>query len=282
MKLSQVLVFLVAGLPALAQPPVVTATKWVDYGKNRELLRKINGRWWSQDNREVYPPSKGGVFWELDSKPGVCEFFHHRPFQLSRAESLHLWMKPDEVQAVLGPPNRIFGTGDHAFWYYYAADGTKLDVRFMGDGGLGEANYSLVGEKGWPVASIARELNGRSIYSLLQERATTQSHERFTSSQALVGARLRRGQPSMTTLALPSGEPQATPAPKRTISAGALAALKPGASRQDVLNALGEPLYRSGIAGDADARESFTYYLDSGQEVVIRLVNGMVTEARTQ
>src|SRR5690348_6287112 len=161
----------------LAQAPHVTDTTTVNAGKGQELLRKINGRWWTQDNREVYPPSNGGIFWELDSKPGVCRFFHHRPFQLSRAESLHLWMTKQEVEAVLGPPNRIFGTDNHAHWYYYASNGTKLDVRFMDDGVLGEAKYYAIGEISRPVASIERDLDGRDIFELLQERATKRSEE---------------------------------------------------------------------------------------------------------
>src|SRR5262249_41256880 len=79
---------------AFAQPSPVTDTRRVSTGGGKtELLRKINGRWWTQDNREVYPPSKNGVFWEVDSKPGVVNFFHHRPFQIDLAESLHLFMK---------------------------------------------------------------------------------------------------------------------------------------------------------------------------------------------
>src|SRR5262249_31334239 len=136
-------------------------------------------RWWSQDNREVYPPSQTGLFWQLDSKPGVVDFFHHRPFQLELAESLHLFMQPAAVEAILGQPNRIFGKGDHANWYYYAADGTKLDIRFMGDGdGIGEAQYEPVKGKSYSVAAIARELGGRNIYSVLAERATKRSEER--------------------------------------------------------------------------------------------------------
>src|SRR5689334_22588867 len=42
----------------LAQAPPVTDTALVNAGKGQEVLRKINGRWWSQDNREGYPPSK--------------------------------------------------------------------------------------------------------------------------------------------------------------------------------------------------------------------------------
>src|SRR5271165_4928723 len=161
-----------------AQAPYVTDTKLVNAEKGKqELLRKINGRWWSQDNREVTPPPEGGFFWVLDSKPGVCQFYHHRPFQLVRAESLHLWMKKDQVEAALGPPNRTFGTDDHAFWSYYASNGTKLVVRFMGDGVLGEATYEPVGGKSKPVASIESELAGRSIYKLLADRAWKTSQE---------------------------------------------------------------------------------------------------------
>jgi len=61
-----------------AQAPYVTDTKLVNAENGKqELLRKINGRWWSQDNREVTPPAEGGFFWVLDSKPGVCQFYHH-------------------------------------------------------------------------------------------------------------------------------------------------------------------------------------------------------------
>ncbi len=158
-KLAWVAVWLMAA----AHAQQVTDTKLVDVGKTQELLRKINGRWWSQDNREVYPPSKGGVFWVLDSKPGLVEFYHHRPFQLSRAENLHLWMSQDEVRAALGEPNRIFGRDGNGFWYYYGANGTKVQVRFMSGGVLGEAKYTAVGEKSWPVASVDRDLAGRDI-----------------------------------------------------------------------------------------------------------------------
>lgn len=274
-------------LMALAQAQQVTDTKLVNHGKNQELLRKINGRWWSQDNREVYPPGKDGIFWELDSKPGVVDFFHHRPFQLNRAESLQLWMTPEAVKATLGPPNRNFGNDGHGFWYYYASNGTKLEVRFM-DGVLGEAKYTAVGEKSWPVASIERELAGRDIYKLLQERAMRKSDEWLATKreenrieQAARSDALRRGmryrsaQPS--TVVVDAAEPQAPP--KRTIvSAEALAAVTPGSTRDNLLNKLGEPSSRFAIAGDEGLRESFTYHLESGEAVVIRLVDGKVVK----
>ena len=270
-------------LMVVAHAQHVTDTKLVD----RELLRKINGRWWSEDNREVYPPSKNGIFWELDSKPGVVEFFHHRPFQLNRAESLRLWLTPEDVKATLGPPNRIFGNDGHGFWYYYASNGTKLEVRFM-DGVLGEAKYTAVGEKSWPVASIEREMAGRDIYKLMQERAVKKSDEWLATKreenridQAARSEALRRGmrsrsaQPSM--VVVDAAEPQ-SPRKKTIVSADALAAVAQGATREDVLNRLGEPSSRYAIAGDEGFRESFTYHLESGDAVVIRLVDGKVVK----
>jgi hypothetical protein len=267
-----------------AQAPYVTDTKLVNAEKGKqELLRKINGRWWSQDNREVTPPPEGGFFWVLDSKPGVCQFYHHRPFQLSRAESLHLWMKQDEVEAVLGPPNRTFGTDAHAFWSYYAANGTKLVVRFMDDGVLGEATYEPVHGKSWPVASIESELAGRSIYKILAERAGKRSDEEqakkmeeFRNEHQIRPAGSRSSvRPTMVTVEAAPPGPQA-PAKKTIVSADALAAVTPGATRQDVLSRLGEPSSRYSIDSGDGVRESFTYDLASGETVVIRLSGGKV------
>ncbi len=271
---------LASGAIVLAQPPHVTETKLVqgEWGKGQELLRKINGRWWSQDNREVSPPAKGGFFWTLDSKPGVVQFFHHHPFQLDRAESLHLWMTPNEVEAALGPPNRIFGPDGHAFWYYYASNGTELSVRFMGEGVLGEAQYQTVGEKSQSVASIERELNGQSIYKLLAARAT-QSQPQPMSHPMPVRAS-RSAHPNMVTVQSVETSLPAEPTPKRLVSAEAFAAIKPGATRQEVVDRLGKPTFGSAISGDEGTRESLTYYLESGEEVVVRLINGKVIQGR--
>jgi len=269
-----------------AQAPVVTATKWVENweekGTPREQLRKINGRWWSEDNREVTPPAKDGGFWTLDSKPETCQFFHHRPFQLARAESLHLWMNPQQVEAVLGQPNRTLGTNEHGFWFYYAANGTKLTVRFMGDAGLGEAKYADIGEKSRPVASIESELGGRDIYKLLAERAWKKNEEHLADKLSnFRAAHSGRGvQPGVVTVsAVPVDRADPAP-PKRIASSEAYAAIAVGATRQDVLSRLGEPSSRYAITDDDGTRESFTYDLDNGEAVVIHLLAGKVTAVR--
>jgi len=255
---------LVQSMPA----QLVTDTKEVRYKDGEELLRKINGRWWSQDNREVKPPADGWGFWQLDSEEGTCQFFHHRPFQLSRAEWLHLWMKPAEVEALIGTPNRTLGRDNHAMWFYYAANGTKLTVRFMGDGGLGEATYNSIGGKTWSVASIEQELAGRSIYALLAERA---------SNREARGQRLR---PQPTSVSVePVSAAISPPKEKRIVPAKAFDAVVPGMTREEVFSQLGEPSSRFSIAGDDGVRETFTYDLDTG-EAAIRLVAGKVVKVR--
>jgi hypothetical protein len=268
----------------LAQAPVVTDTKWVDNweqkGAPREQLRKINGRWWSQDNREVSPPSKDGAFWTLDSRPGTCQFFHHRPVQLARAESLHLFMKPEEVEAVLGRPNRTLG-GEHGFWFYYAANGTKLTVRFMSDA-LGEASYADLNQKSRPVASVQADLGGRDIYKLLADRAWKRNQEEFankiSAGQPLSARRVV--QPSMTTVSSVPLVPADPAPPKRIVSSTAYAGVAVGAGREDVLNRLGEPNSRYAITDDDGTRESYTYDLDNGDTVVLHLLAGKVTAVR--
>lgn len=252
--------------PALGQ--TVMATKLVSYGKGKELLRKINGRWRSQDNREVYPPGKGGVFWELDSEPGVVDFYHHRPFD-PKAESLHLFMAPPEVEAALGQPNRIFKMGpDGGMWSYYAANGTRVEVRSM-DGVLGEAKYDPVTGPSTPVASVARDLNGRSIYTLLAERAGPRSAEEQAKCVAAMRSQMPTQEDHGRRIAqlrsqrasggatggstpiqvgtngaggtVPAIAPAVPESRKQIVSPEALARIKIGASRADVLAVLGEP-----------------------------------------
>ena len=286
------LAFLLA-LPAFAQESVVTATIWVDdwtgHHKGKVLLRKINGRWWTDDNREVYAPGKKGVFWEVDSKPDTCLFHHHRPFDLTHVSWLHLWMSPDDVEQMLGEPNREFGPRGQGFWYYYGADGTALRVRFM-SGVLGEADYDK-GAKTWPVDSVKQELGGRSIYEVMAKRATKNVDSsrrprelpRVNSPSAPpnhVGRSSHSQQASIIEV-LPSaagGAPPAPPEPISTITAAALASVKIGMSREDVLRSLGKPSSRFSVAGSDGVNESLSYQVEDGRKVTIRLLSGKVAQ----
>jgi hypothetical protein len=238
-------------LPLSAQN--VTATKLVDYRNGKELLRQINGRWWTQDNREVNPPSETGYFWVIDSEPGVVDFYHHNPFDIRLAERLHLFMMPAMVEAMFGKPTGIFQTGpEGGFWYYYAADGMKLMVRFR-QGVVGEAEYEPLKGKQYSVASLATELNGRSIYKVMAERAGQRSGETQTRRTLEPRAATLRNAP------LPiASTPLAGPVPeKRIISREALAGIQAGMPRADLLAALGEPSSRLSLSGGDGVRETF-------------------------
>src|SRR5258706_2955372 len=281
------LAFLLA-LPAFAQEPVVTATTWVDDWadhKGKARLRKINERWWTDDNREVYPPGKKGVFWEIDSKKGACTFHHHRPFDLTHSEWLHLWMTPDDVEQMLGEPNREFGPRGQGFWYYYGVDGTALRVRFM-SGELGEADFDRRA-KTWPVDSVKEELAGRSIYEVMAERATkknSNSQRTRESQTAPVTSASHLGQSSHSQQGSiieisPSATDAAPPGPSEPITAitvSALASVKMRMSRDDVLRALGKPSSRFSIAGSDGVTEYLSYQVEDGRKVTIRLLSGKV------
>jgi hypothetical protein len=70
------------------------------------------------------------------------------------------------------------------------------------------------------------------------------------------------------------------PVKKRIIPAASLDAIALGMSRDDLLSKLGEPNGRYAISDDEGTRESYTYDVDSGESVVIRLVNGKVAKVR--
>ena len=170
---------LAAGL--LGQESPVTATRTLRAGANATItVRQINGRWWTPDNRMVNTGGVGG--WSVDSDPGVTQFFHHRPFDIRLAEYLHPFMTPYEVIVTIGYPNRVFQTApgeklcqgcipNEGFWYYYAQDGTILRVRMM-EAELGEAEYEPLTGPSKSVASVERDLNGQSIFSLRADRAS--------------------------------------------------------------------------------------------------------------
>lgn len=264
-----------------AQAPVVTDTQSVRVGRGeREILRKINGRWWTQDNRLVNPPSDGGRFgfWTITSKPGVCAFEHHRPFDTRRGEQLQLWLTRDSIAAAFGRPNRR--CLDHAdgsgFWYYHNSDGTILRLRFFQQGELAEASYHLPGRDREPVAALERERGGVSIYKLAAARAT--AHRRSSQSSSRYASRSRSGGGGGAAPPIPQATEPARPAQRTVISLAALEALAAGAPKEKVIEQLGEPSFRSSLTGDDGVRETFIYHLDSGRTVSIRFQNGLLTE----
>ena len=191
-------------------------------------------------------------------------------------------MAPQDVEAVLGQPNRTMEKNGHGFWWYYAAEGTKLSVRFMGEDGLGEAKYEYLNEKSRPVASVASDLGGRDIYKVMADRAWKKVEQRQANKMDSFRAAHsgRSGQPSTVSLtSVPVDRADPAP-PKRIASAEAYAGIAVGSTRDEVLARLGEPSSRYAISDDDGTRESFTYDLDSGETVVIHLLGGKIIKVR--
>ena len=67
-------------VPALAQ--TVTATAKVRIDGKVETVRKINNRWWSEDNRHLTPTKEGYIWWLSSEKGKSWDFHHHRPVDL--------------------------------------------------------------------------------------------------------------------------------------------------------------------------------------------------------
>ena len=137
------------------------------------------------------------------------------------------------------------------------------------------------------MASLAG-LAGRNIYEARAERASKRSAE----EQARRVAEMRRQQPSIPTrsgrggvsraatavVPIPQAARPSAPAEKRVVTADALAAIKIGMTRAEVLAALGEPSSRFSLTGGDGMRETLRYHLAGGDPVELRLVNGKVTQ----
>jgi hypothetical protein len=263
-----------------AQEPVVTATKEVRVGRNqRETLRKINGRWWTRDNRLVNPPKSQGGFgiWVVDSKPGVCPFEHHVPFDTRRGEQLQLWLTRDSIAAAFGRPTRrcLDEEGGSGFWYYHDSDGTILQLRFFSPGELAEANYLLPTGQRIPVAALEQQRGGESIYRLSAQRAGERRRAGQPASRS--ASRSRSGGGGGTPPPIPQAREPERPARRTVITAEALAAVAAGASKEQVIQQLGEPSSQSSLTGDEGVRETLSYHLADGQAVAIRFLNGLLT-----
>jgi len=198
-------------------------------------------------------------------------------------------MTPDEVQQIFGEPNREFGERGQGFWYHYGVDGTALRVRFM-SGVLGEADYDR-GAKTWPVDSVKQELGGRSIYEVMAERATkkvdssrrTRQSQQHTATPGASASQVGRSSHSQqgSIIEVPSaadGPPPAPPEAVSTITAWALASVKIGMPREDVLRSLGKPASRFSVAGSDGVNEYLSYQVEDGRKVTIRVLSGKVVE----
>jgi hypothetical protein len=248
----------------------ITAVTTVSIDGKPQRIRKINGRWWSDENREL-SPTKEGFIWYISSKKGEgWTFHHHRPLHLAKVEQLHLFQDPGSVESLLGQPNFEAGQrspGDSTMWHYYAEDGTAVLLQFIRNQ-LAIAKYERkdLGVSGKPVQSVERELAGRNIFKVMADQATAELPKHGAAAAA-------RPSSSVTTVRNVSVTPDP---PQRRISPHLIDSVKPGMTRADVVAALGEPSGGMAIAGGESDYEDMTYLLDPAGEMSVHLEKGKV------
>jgi hypothetical protein len=155
---------------------VVTETMRIEIDKRMHTARKINGRWWSEDNREL---TRTNVNWLWNVSGGnarhLVRFDHHRPVDPSKVSLLNRSMGPDQVSAILGPPNSVFPSDRpiaEQHWDYYGAAGYKLSIQFSSSGsGIFTASYEP-DAKSMPkdVPHLVFRFNGKSAQESFEER----------------------------------------------------------------------------------------------------------------
>jgi hypothetical protein len=149
-----------------------------------------------------------------------------------------------------------------------------------------------------PVASVAQDLGGRDIFKLMAQRATERSaedqakrvavarsqmptqadHARRIAELKAQTAGLRSGRGGVSTAgtnAVLNMKSTAEPE-KHIVQPEALAGIKVGASKAEVIAALGEPSAKYSIAGGDGVKETFRYHRPNGEPVEIKLVDSRV------
>lgn len=264
-------------LATAAYCQTVTAEAKVRIDGRIQTVRKINGRWWSPDNRQMTPDKGGFIWWIGSERNRAYTFHHHRPVQLQLAESLHLFISPAAVKDLLGEPNESTkheqGSGS---WMYYAENGTALYVQFIRDE-LTEARYERpeYGVKGKQVQSIARELDGRDIFKILADRAWQQhSPTEYAKFHGQTPPTPPQNIHSRTVTVSDTSTQAA--APRKRIASDLADSVKVGMTRADVVQILGEPSGGMHISGGESDTETMTYALDPSGTISLDMEKGKV------
>jgi hypothetical protein len=167
---------------------VVTDTMRIEIDKRIHTARKVNGRWWSEDNRELHQTNvgwlwtiNGGNAWQL------VRFDHHRPVDPTKVSQLDRSMGPDQVRAILGAPNSVFPSDSPAsqqHWDYYGAGGYKLSIMFSSSGGIFTASYEP-DAKTMPkdVPHLVFRVNGKSAQESFAEHKAQAPPREIPASQ---------------------------------------------------------------------------------------------------
>lgn len=166
----------------------MTQTMRIEIDKRMHTARKINGRWWSEDNRELTRTNvgwlwnvSGGNAWQL------VRFDHHRPLDPSKVSQVNRAMGPDQVRATLGPPNSVFPSDKPAaqqMWDYYGVGGYKLSIHFSSSGGIFNATFEPdANSKPKDVPHLAFRVNGKTAQESFEEQKANRQQRQIPASQ---------------------------------------------------------------------------------------------------
>jgi hypothetical protein len=262
----------------------VTATAKVEIDGRVETVRKINGRWWATDNRQLTPTKQGFIWWISSEKGHGWDFHHHRPVRLELAESLHLFMDPGSVESVLGEPNQTApvheGRGeDSPMWYYYAENGTALFVRFIRNQ-LADARYERAdfGVHGKPVETVAQELGGRNIFKIMADQAAEQNSKAHPLRGRAPSPRPTGSRSSGSITVVTTAQADAPRQDRPRIPQDKADGIKEGMTRAEVVKIMGEASGGLSVAGAEVEFETLTYALDPSGEIAVRLEKGKVVK----
>ncbi len=277
-----------------AQPgAVVTETHQVRIDGKMQTVRKINGRYWSPDNRELSRTNTNWL-WSISGGNAIhlVRFDHHRPLDPARVALVDRSMGPDQVRGVLGPPNSVFPSDrpeQQQHWDYYGSGGYKLSIQFASTGtGIFNASY-CPDAKSMPqdVPHLAFRFEGKTARERMAEpppASTAGTHaERVAQMRERMAAR-RAGvtsgpAPTSTTVVSADVMRDSTPPPPtRKVTDAELQTLVVGMPRAKVIEVLGEPVSGFSIAGSEGTRETLEYSHERGTRVRVVLVAGKVAE----
>jgi hypothetical protein len=259
----------------VAQPgAVVTGRMTIRIDGRVVTARKINGRWWSPDNRELTRTNVGWL-WGISGGNArhLVRFDHHYPVDPAKVSLLDRSMGPDQVRSILGAPNSVFPSDrpeQEQMWDYYGPGGYKLSIKFSSSGqGIFTASFEP-DARSMPqdVPHLAFRFNGKTASESFEES------KRIRAGRPAPGAGFRTA--ARQPVPIPPAPP---PPPSRKLTSAELQSISTGMPRARLIELLGEPYSRAGITGSEGSRETLRYQTESGATVTIILTDGKVTEA---
>jgi hypothetical protein len=279
---------------ALAQPGAnVTERMQIEIDGHVQTARKINGRWFSSDNRELTRTNVGWL-WNISGGNArhLVRFDHHYPVDPTKVNLIDRSMGPGEVKAILGPPNSVFPSDrpeQEQQWDYYGRDGYKLSVKFSNSGGIFTADFEP-DAKSMPqdVPHLAFRFNGKTTRESYEESKQQRVSRPVPQSQAEFREQLkaemaqRRSQRSASQVhseivTVPAAAPLPAAPPSRKVTAEEIKAVVIGMSRAELITILGEPASRFAIASGEGNRETLEYQTEAGS-VSIVIFKGKVSQ----